>query len=243
MRASGARRTNLLYNFAQQRESKVNILPGNQAQIIDIYRQRAKNYDASSISSLETWRKEAVKMLNLKRGDLVVDIGCGTGLNFALVHEAIGPEGRIIGVDLTDAMLDYARLRVAEHGWKNVELVQSDASQYEFPIQVDGIISTFALTFIPDGERVIQKGCRALAPGGRWVVLDMAWPNGWPLWWRHLLFFLRLPSYGITSDVVQRRPWEAIWRTMEQHLFNVARKQFWMGFFYLASGEQPLSSG
>jgi ubiquinone/menaquinone biosynthesis C-methylase UbiE len=222
---------------------RVNKFPGNQAQIIDIYRKRAKGYDASSISSLEIWRKEAVKLLNLERGDLVVDIGCGTGLNFALLQEAIGPEGRIIGVDLTDAMLDQARQRVAAHGWKNVELVQSDATQYEFPTQVDGILSTFVLTFVPDCERVIQYGCWALAPGRRWVVLDMAWPAQWPLWWHHLLFFLRLPSYGITADVVQRRPWQTIWRTMERHLVNVARKEFWLGFFYLASGEQPHHSG
>jgi ubiquinone/menaquinone biosynthesis C-methylase UbiE len=219
----------------------VNKLPGNQAQIIDIYRQRAKGYDASGIRSLETWRKEAVKLLNLERGDLVVDIGCGTGLNFALLQEALGPEGRIIGVDLTDAMLDQARQRVAEHGWKNVELVQSDATQYAFPTRVDGIISTFALTFAPECERVIQNGCRALAPGRQWVVLDMSWPTGWPLWLRHLLFFL--PSYGITADVLQRRPWQTIWSTMERHLVDVARKQFWMGFFYLASGEQPHHSG
>ena len=221
----------------------MNTLPGNQAHIIDIYRQRAKGYDASSVSSFKTWRKEAVKLLNLERGDLVVDIGCGTGLNFALLQEAIGPEGRIVGVDLTDAMLDQARQRIAEHGWKNVELVQSDATQYEFPTQVDGIISTFALTFIPHCERVIQNGCKALAPGRRWVVLDMAWPTRWPPWWRPLLFFLRLPSYGITADVVQRRPWQTTWRTMERHLVNVVRKQFWMGFFYLASGEQPHNSG
>jgi len=218
----------------------VNTLPGNQAQIIDIYRQRAKDYDANSISALENWRKDAVKLLNLERGDLVVDIGCGTGLNFVLLQEAISPEGRIIGVDLTDAMLDQARRRVAEHGWKNVELVQCDATQYEFPRQVAGIISTFALTFIPDCGRVIQNGCRALAPGRQWVILDMAWPTGWPLWWRHLLFFFRLSSYGITTDVFQRRPWQTIWRTMERHLVDGTRKQFWMGFFYLASGKQPL---
>ncbi len=220
---------------------RVNKLSGNRAPLIDIYRQRAKGYDASGISALETWRKEAVKLLNLERGDLVVDIGCGTGLNFALMQEAIGPEGRIIGIDLTDAMLDQARLRVAEHGWKNVELVQRDAAQYEFPIQVDGIIATFALTFVPECERVIQNGCQALAPGRQLVVLDMAWPTGWPQWWRQLLFFL--PSYGITADVVRCRPWQTIWRTMERHLVNVARKQFWMGFFYLASGEQPHHSG
>jgi ubiquinone/menaquinone biosynthesis C-methylase UbiE len=211
--------------------------------LIDLYRKRAKGYDQSGIASLDAFRSEAVKLLNLKRGDVVVDIGCGTGLNFAWLQEAIGAEGRIIGVDLTDAMLDQARLRVAEQGWKNVDLVQGDAAHYQFPAQVDGILSTFALTFIPACERVIENGCRALAPGGRWVVLDMAWPAGWPLWWRHLLFFLRLPSYGITGDVVRRRPWQTVWKTMQQHLVNRVRKPFWMGFFYLAAGQQPPPAG
>jgi demethylmenaquinone methyltransferase/2-methoxy-6-polyprenyl-1,4-benzoquinol methylase len=211
-------------------------LPGNQAHIIDSYRRRAQGYDASGIRALEPWRKEAVKRLHVGRGDLVVDVGCGTGLNFAPLLEAIGPEGRIIGVDLTDAMLDQARQRVARHGWTNVELVQCDAAQYAFPARVDGIIATFALTFLPDGARVIQNGCRALAPGRHWVVLDMAWPDGWPRWLRHLLFFL--PAYGITADVVQRRPWQTVREAMEQHLVDVVRKQFWMGFFYLTAGRQ-----
>ncbi len=208
----------------------------NQAHIMDIYRKRAKDYDRSGIRALETWRREALKTLNLKQGDLVIDIGCGTGLNFALLEEAVGPEGRIIGVDLTDAMLDQAQCRIDEHGWKNVELVQSDASQYEFPTQVDGIISAFALTFIPDCARVIQNGCKALAPGGMWVVLDMAWPAGWALWWRHVLFFL--PSYGITANVIQRRPWESVHQTMKQYLVDVVCRPFWMGFFYLGSGRR-----
>jgi demethylmenaquinone methyltransferase/2-methoxy-6-polyprenyl-1,4-benzoquinol methylase len=210
--------------------------PGNQAYIIDSYRRRAKGYDASGIRSLEPWRKEAVKLLHVRRGDLVVDVGCGTGLNFALLQKAIGPEGRIIGVDLTDAMLDQARQRVAQHGWKNVDLVQSDAAQYVFPDRVDGIISTFALTFVPDCARVIQNGRWALAPGRHGVVLDMAWPNGWPQWLRHLLPFL--PASGITADVIQRRPWQTIQEAMDRHLTDVVRKQFWMGFFYLTAGRK-----
>jgi ubiquinone/menaquinone biosynthesis C-methylase UbiE len=214
----------------------VNKPPRNQEQVVDIYRKRAKHYDSSGIRGLEPWRRRAVNRLDLKPGDLVIDIGCGTGLNFEPLQEAIGPEGKIIGVDLTDAMLDQARQRVTDHGWKNIELVHSDATQYEFPTQVDGIISVFALTFIPDCERVVQNGCKALAPGRKWAVLDMAWSAWWPLWWRHVLIFL--PSYGITADVIQRRPWELVHQTMRQHLADVECKQFWMGFFYLASGKQ-----
>ena len=209
---------------------------GPKPTIVDIYRQRAKGYDASGISALQPWRAKAVKRLDLQPGDLVVDIGCGTGLNFALLQAAVGPEGRIIGVDLTDAMLDQARQRVVEHGWNNVELAQSDAAQYEFPAQLDGVLSTFALTFVPDCGRVIENGARALKPGRRWVVLDMAWPSGWPLWLRHLLFIL--PSYGITADVIQRHPWQTIWRTIEQNLVEVTHQKFWLGFFYLTSGRK-----
>ncbi len=211
--------------------------PKDQADVIDIYRKRARSYDASGIAGLEAWRREVVHSLNLRRGDVVVDIGCGTGLNFALLQEAVGPEGKIIGVDLTDAMLEQARQRINDHGWKNVELVQSDAGQYEFPKQVDGVVSAFALTFIPDCARVIQHGSQALAPGRAWVVLDMAWPARLPIGARRILFFLS--SYGITLDVVKRRQWELVHQAMRQYLVEVTLKHFWLGFFYLASGKRP----
>lgn len=76
----------------------------------------------------------AVEALHLQKGDTVVEIGCGTGLNFSLLQDRIGPQGRIIGVDMTDAMLDQARARIAKHDWDNVELIQCDAGDYEFPL-------------------------------------------------------------------------------------------------------------
>ncbi len=214
-------------------------MPEENARLIALYQKQAKDYDQSGIQGLDALRRAAVKRLDLKRGDLVVDIGCGTGLNFPWLQEAIGPEGRIIGVDLTDAMLEQARRRVAKAGWKNVELVQADAASYAFPAQVNGMLATFALTFIPQAQLVIQNGCRALAPSGRWVVLDMAWPAAWPVWFHPLLFFLHLSRYGITGEVVRRRPWQTVWSTMQQSLAEVERQPFWMGFFYLAWGKQP----
>jgi ubiquinone/menaquinone biosynthesis C-methylase UbiE len=207
-----------------------------QAHVTHIYRRRAKHYDASGIGALHGWRQKAVERLSLRLGDVVVDVGCGTGLNFPLLREAVGPEGRIIGVDLTDAMLDQARQRVAVHGWRNIELVQSDAGRYVFPGRVDGVLATLALTFVPDSSEVIRNGCLALAPGRAWVVLDMAWPTGWPLWLRPGLFFL--PAYGITAQVIRRAPWQSVWRTMSQQLVDVTRTQFWLGFFYLACGRK-----
>jgi ubiquinone/menaquinone biosynthesis C-methylase UbiE len=212
-------------------------------EVIHAYRERASRYDFTVRLfdafgwfgfNISGWRREAIRTLDLKPGDMVVDVGCGTGLNFPLLHEAIGPEGKIIGVDLSDAMLGQARRRMAENEWKNIELVCADAAEFEFPDNVGGVLSTYALTLIPECKRVVYDGCRALAPGRRLVVLDMAWPADWPEWWRHVLFFLR--SYGVTGEVIRRRPWEAVWTSMQQCLIDVTRNEFWMGFFYLATG-------
>jgi ubiquinone/menaquinone biosynthesis C-methylase UbiE len=236
----GARRWKCMCDEpSRDRERNSKSVPEEHARLMALYRRQATSYDRSGIQGLDALRREAVRRLELQRGDLVVDIGCGTGLNFALLQEAIGKTGRIIGVDLSDAMLEQARLCVAAHGWKNVELEQADAAAYVFPTQVDGILSTFALTFVPAGARVIQNGCRELAPGRRWVVLDMAWPRAWPVWLHHLLFFLRLSRYGISREVISRRPWQSVWSTMQQSLVEGERQPFWMGFFYLSWGTQP----
>ena len=180
------------------------------------------------------WRAAAVQALDLKPGDTVVDIGCGTGLNFPLILEAIGHEGRIIGVDLSDGMLNQADQRVTKNGWKNVELVHSDAVLFDFPQSVEGVLSTFAMILIPGCDQVVRSACEALSPGRRLCILDMVWPAEWPEWFRHILFFLR--SYGVTGETIRRQPWKTVWGTMEGHLGGFTKKHFWMGAMYLAWG-------
>src|SRR3972149_3511521 len=196
--------------------------PNNRQGVIDAYRQRAPRYDLAVRLfdvfawlgfNISGWRNQAVSELGLKDGDTVVDIGCGTGLNFLLLHRAAGPEGTIIGVDLSDAMLAQARHTAEANQWANVQLVCADASQFEFPPRVNAVLSTYTLTLVPDPERVVSNATVALTPGGRLVVLDMAWPRPCPPWWRHVLFFLR--SYGVTAGVLRRRPWEKGQKAME----------------------------
>ena len=106
----------------------------------------------------------------------MVELGCGSGLNFDHVERRIGPQGRLIGVDLTDAMLQVARKRVAREGWPNVELVQMDIARWLIPDGVDAIFSTFALTLVPEYDQVIRRASQALRHGGRMAVLDMKAP-------------------------------------------------------------------
>lgn len=211
--------------------------------VVEIYQQRASRYDlvvrlfdvfAWFGFNVSGWRLQAISALNLKPGDTVVDVGCGTGLNFPLLYQAVTSTGKIIAVDLSDAMLDQARQAIAANKWANIQLVCADAAQFVFPPKVDAIVSAFTLTLVPGCERVISNAFAALAPGGRLVILDMSWPKYCPLWWRHVLFFLR--SYGVTADTLRRRPWEIVQKSMKELLQDFSQKQFWFGFFYLACG-------
>lgn len=212
-------------------------------EVINAYRQRASKYDTSVKLfdifawlgfNISGWRKEAISRLNLKPGETVIDIGCGTGLNFPYLHQAVGPKGKIIGVDLSGEMLTEARQRAIIHQWDNIQLVRVDAAQFEFPKSVDAVLSTYALTLVPNCEQVVNNASESLSPKGRMVVLDMTWPQYCPLWWRNILFFLG--SYGVTEEVLRHRPWELVQKAMEENLSDIARKSYWFGFFYLCYG-------
>jgi demethylmenaquinone methyltransferase/2-methoxy-6-polyprenyl-1,4-benzoquinol methylase len=211
-----------------------------QQQIRQLYRRRAGNYDfAANLYYLigfreAKYRKMAVAALNLRPGDTVVELGCGTGLNFGYLLDAVGETGRVMGVDMTDAMLEQARWRVAQHGWHNVNLIQADAADYALPGGVAGVLSTFALTLVPAFEQVIARAAQALAPAGRLVVLDFKQPQQWPLWVVKLGVWLTRP-FGVTLDLAQRKPWLAMRRVFPE----LRMQEYFGGFVYIATGSKP----
>src|SRR4029077_12695832 len=125
------------------------------------------------------YRRRAIAALDMQPGATIVEIGCGTGLNFRLLQESIGLSGRLIGVDLSTDVLEQARQRIAAKGWSNVELVQARAADYDFPSSVDAVFSTFALSLEPRFDEVIAKAAMAVVAGGRSVQLDLPKPDNW----------------------------------------------------------------
>ena len=89
----------------------------------DIYDRHAKIYDLTvwfyylAGMRIGHWRRMTVDALGLEPGDTVIEVGCGTGLNFSLLERVVGNEGKIIGIDISQAMLDRARERVRAAGW------------------------------------------------------------------------------------------------------------------------------
>jgi ubiquinone/menaquinone biosynthesis C-methylase UbiE len=84
-------------------------------------------------------RQRAVDQLKLRRGDRVLEVGCGTGRNFAYLREAVGPEGRVYGVDLSKGMLCRARKLCQRRQWTNVVLIEADAANYASQELFDGV--------------------------------------------------------------------------------------------------------
>lgn len=119
-------------------------------------------------------RRAARLALDLRPGERVLDLACGTGLNFPHLHELVGAGGQVVGLDLTPAMLDIARKVIEIKGWKNVEVREGDAAHLPFAdASFDKVLISFALNIIPDYVKAIEEAWRVLAPGGRFVALEM----------------------------------------------------------------------
>ena len=209
--------------------------------LLETYRKKAKHYDLTSRFypvpgyPQRGQRRRAAQALGLRPGDSVVEIACGTGLNFSLIEQAIGPEGRLVGVDLTDAMLAQAQHRIETNGWSNISLVQSDAAEFDFPTEVDAILSTYALTHLPECGDVIAHGAAALSRGGRWAVLDLKVPDNAP---RRLAQFGTALGrrFGSIDEWIARRPWEGIRAAMRDNLDDLSWTELFFGTAFLAAG-------
>lgn len=151
------------------------------------YSAGARFYD---VLSGERWvyragRVAGISALGVKPGDTVLDLGCGTGLNFPLLVEAVGPTGLVIGLDRSPDMLRMARARVSEAKWRNVRLIEADARTFD-PLEVvavaggpvNVVFATYSLSVIGDWRPAWERMLGALRPGGRAGIVDMALPTG-----------------------------------------------------------------
>lgn len=202
------------------------------------YDRLAPVYDAVAagyrLLGADRFHRRAVEALRLQPGDTAVDLGCGTGANFAHLVRAVGPEGRVVGVDLSPRMLRRARARVRRHGWTNVRLVAGDVHTFRFPEPLHGVVATYALEMVPGHGDVLARAVAALAPGGRIAVGGLRRPDRWPAWMVRLGALINRP-FGMTRAYQDLQPR----RSVRAHTRVVHDEEGLFGALYLAVGEKP----
>ena len=181
------------------------------------YTHSASWYDALSAEPIyRVGRERAIPALHLREGSRVLDIGCGTGLNFPLLVAAVGRSGQIVGVDRSREMLEVARRKTIHLPPGNVALVKADAEQLDHVAvgldardsPFDAVLFTYSLSLMSNWERAWLRATSLVRPGGRAGIVDMDSPHGWA---RLLDPAARLACWLGGADI-NARPWTLLER-------------------------------
>ena len=181
-------------------------------------------------------RARAAQRLALEPGNRVLEIGCGTGLNFPYLRSAIGPHGRIYGVDLSAGMLARARQLCNRRGWSNVAVVQQDAAEYVAPEPLDGVLFGLSYNTMPHHLAVLEHALRQLRPGGRVVIMDGKLPRGFG--GRLLLPF----SLWLMRSTMLGNPLIKPWQDLAPVVDAFEMEEFLFGSWYICRGTKSTTA-
>jgi ubiquinone/menaquinone biosynthesis C-methylase UbiE len=197
---------------------------------LEQYRRGAAHYEQAA--HIEATRRQIVARLGLKPGDAVLDVACGSGLNFSYLLEGIGPTGHLIGVELSPDMLGIATEKIERFGWSNLTLICASAEDATVPGPVDAVLISFAHD-VMRSPRALENALAALKPGGRIVAAGPKWAPWWAIVTN--LSIWRFTRRYITTFEGFERPWTIL----EKLAPDLEVEAILSGRGYLASGTRP----
>lgn len=192
------------------------------------YRSRAARYDLELLP-FEPVRTEAIALLDLSAGDVVLDVGCGTGLSFEGLQRKVGAGGRIVGIEPSPDMLALARERVAQHRWEGIELLEAFAADAPLHGRADAALFHFTHDVMRDAAslahllRHLRRGAHVVACGLQWAPPWLPATN---------LFVLGAALYSVSRLHGLEQPWDLL----AQSLRDVDVQTRGFGGIYLMSG-------
>lgn len=202
---------------------------------VELYRAHAAGYDASARFTMSL-RRRAIKLLELQPGDVVLDVGAGTGLSYALLRAGVGDAGRVLAFEQSPDMFDLAQQRVAGAGWRNVWHCGASAEQVQLPEPADAVLFNYVHD-ITRSPAALTNLLRQLKPGARVAMAGMKFFPWWtgPL---NLLPWLKNRTYNVRpADLWQ--PWDLV----QAHCASFRRWSTQGGMGYVAQGRLPGARG
>jgi phosphatidylethanolamine/phosphatidyl-N-methylethanolamine N-methyltransferase len=134
-----------------------------------VYAKLTPIYDLIFGPILQPGRIRAIERMKLRPGDRVLEVGAGTGINAPLYPR----DCQVTAIDLSSAMLEKARARIARHGLRNVRLLETDAAHLTFANDsFDRVYAPYMISVVPDPVKVALEMKRVCRPGGRIVILN-----------------------------------------------------------------------
>ncbi len=155
--------------------------------------------DLMSFGVHRLWKRFAVELAGVRRGQTVLDLASGTGDLADKFAGIVGPDGLVLMTDINNAMLSTGRDRMADHGHAgNIDFAQVNAENLPFPDNTFDLITiAFGLRNVTDKDKALASMYRALKPGGRVLVLEFSKPTNMPLQKIYDLYsFNLLPKMG-----------------------------------------------
>ena len=148
----------------------------------NVFEKISDNYDKmNSVISFQQhikWRKDTMKKMNVQPGSKALDVCCGTADWTIALADAVGPDGKVVGLDFSQNMLKVGVEKVKELGLKQVELVHGNAMELPFPDNsFEYVTIGFGLRNVPDYLQVLKEMQRVVRPGGIVVCLETSQPT------------------------------------------------------------------
>jgi demethylmenaquinone methyltransferase/2-methoxy-6-polyprenyl-1,4-benzoquinol methylase len=178
------------------------------------YNRMSRWYDMIAGSTEKKYRDWGLEKLSARQGEKILEIGFGTGHCLVSLAKAVGPAGRVTGLDISDGMLAIARARLQQVGLSDrVDLHLGDAAHLDFfqAGDLDGVFMSFTLELFdnPEIPRVLQECHRILKPGGRLAVVSMTKTNppGLPVR-MYEWFHEHMPDYADCRPIFARQALE-----------------------------------
>jgi ubiquinone/menaquinone biosynthesis C-methylase UbiE len=176
-------------NTAQIR-MKANMPENAQDRAAFTYNAAADFFDASPLGFWDYFGRRTIELAALPQGSRVLDVCCGTGASALPAAEAVGPTGKIIGVDLAEELLELARRKAVQQRLGNIKFEVGDMLSLRFPTEsFDAVVCVFGIFFVPDMPKAVSELWSRIRPGGKLAMTTWG-PNffqpGSDAFWRSI---------------------------------------------------------